>query len=236
MWRINIENRFFSDQRFLALTAKIGSAQTAIGVMVQAWVLAQEFWIPNKHNVPTKRFKLIPHFREIIAVGFAYEDGDFVYICGANEHFEWWFKRRDAGKVGGNMRHLNSLKKISSKAKQTQPSYSYSYSKERKEEYSSERSNEHFRTIVGFESFLEIFNERKISLKLQERWTQAFPDIPWIAQEINKALAWEAANPTRRKKNFGAFVTRWMTKGWDVRKTSRVSEISSLKKVERKNE
>jgi hypothetical protein len=63
-----------------------------------------------------------------------------------------------------------------------------------------------------------ILSDRKVTVTLQHSWLEAFPDPLWIIAEIRKALAWEAANPARKKRNFGAFMTRWMSKGWDQRK------------------
>lgn len=79
-------------------------------------------------------------------------------------------------------------------------------------------------TAVVLESFkiIEIdLQKRSVKKEVQQRWLDAFPDAAWIVGEVRKALAWEDANPTRRKKNFGAFITRWLTKGWDYRKTNK---------------
>jgi hypothetical protein len=74
-------------------------------------------------------------------------------------------------------------------------------------------------TAIACYSALEgTFRDRGITKGVQDRWSQAFPDAGWVCGEIQKALAWEASNPGRKKKNFAAFITRWMTKSWDVRK------------------
>jgi hypothetical protein len=59
---------------------------------------------------------------------------------------------------------------------------------------------------------------RRVTQKLSETWEIAFPDSDWVVQQINKAIAWEAANPKRMKKDFGKFMTNWMNKGWDERR------------------
>lgn len=89
----------------------------------------------------------------------------------------------------------------------------------RDEEYSSER----FTLAAAFagDQILEkLFTEREVTTDVQASWIEAFPDPAWVSQEIRKAVTWEKANPTRKKKNFGAFITRWLTKGWDQRKTA----------------
>lgn len=73
--------------------------------------------------------------------------------------------------------------------------------------------------IVGYELLGDIFLERKVSRKVQETWATTFPDPQWVIEKVRQALAWEASNPTRQKKNFAAFMTRWLTKDWDRRKT-----------------
>lgn len=90
----------------------------------------------------------------------------------------------------------------------------------RREEDSGERfSQTPSAAIPDYSSLSETFLERKVDLKVQRSWAEAFPDREWVVAEIRKALAWELSNPTRRKKNFSAFITRWLTKGWDYRKT-----------------
>jgi hypothetical protein len=64
----------------------------------------------------------------------------------------------------------------------------------------------------------KIFQERGVTEKVQTSWLEAFPDVRWIRGEVLKALSWEESNPQRKKKLFAAFITRWLTKGWDQRK------------------
>lgn len=59
---------------------------------------------------------------------------------------------------------------------------------------------------------------RNVKPELAISWLSAFPDSSWIVSEVRKALAWETANPKRFKRNFGAFMTNWMNKGWDQRR------------------
>lgn len=77
---------------------------------------------------------------------------------------------------------------------------------------------------ADFSDLIDLFNQRQVKPKLVEGWVKAFPDVPWIKQEVFKAIAWEDSNPVRKKKNFGAFLTRWMTSGWDRRKTDPVKK------------
>lgn len=74
--------------------------------------------------------------------------------------------------------------------------------------------------LAEFDQFSELFKQRGVTLTQQVVLLKAFPDPTWVTQEIHKAVAWELANPTRRKKNFSAFLHRWFTKSWDQRKTT----------------
>jgi len=51
---------------------------------------------------------------------------------------------------------------------------------------------------------------------LMAAWGRAFPrGREWILGEVTKAHAWEVANPERRKKRRGHFLTNWMTRAQD---------------------
>lgn len=65
---------------------------------------------------------------------------------------------------------------------------------------------------------LEILAEKQVSLATQKAWRDAYPDIPWVEQQILKAVAWMAENPTRKKKRFARFMGSWLSRGWDSRK------------------
>lgn len=66
------------------------------------------------------------------------------------------------------------------------------------------------------ESKLQLaFIERKVSTKTQQALLDAYPDPKWLAQQTFKALAWEALNPKKRKKNFPRFLGNWFSRGWD---------------------
>lgn len=72
----------------------------------------------------------------------------------------------------------------------------------------------------------EILNTRKVSYEITQAWLSAFPDAPWIISELKKAIAWESANPKRKKRDFGKFMTNWMNRGWDKRRIE--PEVKSI--------
>ncbi len=66
------------------------------------------------------------------------------------------------------------------------------------------------------ESKLELtFLQRRVPLETQQALLDAYPDPKWVAQQAFKALAWEAMNPQKRKKNFSRFLGNWLSRGWD---------------------
>jgi len=66
----------------------------------------------------------------------------------------------------------------------------------------------------------DVFDQRMVKAKITCSWVRAYPDAEWVMQEIRKALAWEVANPQRRKKDFGRFMTNWLSRSWDSRKSN----------------
>jgi hypothetical protein len=82
------------------------------------------------------------------------------------------------------------------------------------------RSDESSSHPEAFGEVLKIFTERSVKPTVTIGWIEAFPDPRWVMGEIKKAVAWENANPARRKKDFGRFMTNWLMKGWDSRRVS----------------
>ncbi len=94
---------------------------------------------------------------------------------------------------------------------------------------SAHDSSESDRTAIAELLLVDkIITPRGVPEKLQRSWLETFPDVDWIVLEIRKANAWELSNSKRKKKNFGAFITRWLTKGWDERKISSISKPPSV--------
>ena len=55
-----------------------------------------------------------------------------------------------------------------------------------------------------------------VSLKVQASWLAAYQDAGWIVGEVLKANAWIEANPKKRPKQFGKFMTNWLSRGWEM--------------------
>lgn len=78
-------------------------------------------------------------------------------------------------------------------------------------------ASDRYRAVAGLESLQDVFNSRQIKSDLQRTWIEAYPDPIWVTETVRKALAWEAANPARKKINFGRFITAWLARDWDRR-------------------
>ena len=90
---------------------------------------------------------------------------------------------------------------------------------------SSEPKNPAHEQFVVLSEFSELkfqIEDRNIPEKVQRAWLLAYPNAPWIVQEIKEALAWEMTNPQKKKKNFSRFMGNWLGRNWDKSTGSRV--------------
>lgn len=69
----------------------------------------------------------------------------------------------------------------------------------------------------------DVFAQRGVKAKITRSWEEAYPEPQWVMQEIRKALAWETANASRKKKDFGRFMTNWLSRAWDSRRVAPAS-------------
>ena len=127
MARLNVEDSLWSDPRFLRLCAKLGDEIQAIGSVILAWKLAQKHWCPNKQLIPENVFKEAGLPEELISIGLAERHKDGIRMRGCEEHFEWWFKKVNSGRLGGLAKASNAKQSLST-SKQNVPSYSSSSS------------------------------------------------------------------------------------------------------------
>lgn len=142
MARINVEDSLFRDNRFLKLTIKTGSVPLALGLLIQAWIVAQKFYLTDSQTIPLDHWKAQELSDLLIEVGLAEIVGDGVRMKGAEAQFGWLKHRAEAGRKGGQTKAKNKAESKaktsqakSSKPKQTQASSSFSFS------YSSSSSN-----------------------------------------------------------------------------------------------
>lgn len=99
MARINIEEKLFADARFVALCNKV-SRREAIGMLVDAWLLAQKHWLKDHQYIPEQEF-LMAGLEPLIGCFFAQKMDNGYYIKGSEDQFGWLKKRQEDGKKGG---------------------------------------------------------------------------------------------------------------------------------------
>lgn len=130
MPRINVEEIFFKDTRYIDLCILMGSKRAALGATMEAWIVAQEYWKKAKNGIPKPAWKNQKLADELITVGLAREVGDFIYVAGSDHYFGWLWERKQAGRSGGlaSSAKRKSLGNSDSKTKQVQPSSSSSSS------------------------------------------------------------------------------------------------------------
>ncbi len=245
MARVNVEEDLYRDQRWIDLIIRLGGdSEKALGALVRAWTVGQEYWKVCSNGIPKGAWKMQKLNDAIIEVGLAHDKGDFILIHNSEKHFAWLRQRVDAGKSGGvasGISRRSAAPEIieekpkrgeagRSKPKQTEASYSSSPSYSSSDSYKEELKEEPGAVVavtssppdlVVLQDLLEIqetIRERKVTELEQRAWLTAFPDARWIIAEVKKALVWEAANPKRRKKLFGRFMANWMMRNWDSRK------------------
>ena len=147
MARINVEDSLFRDNRFLKLTIKTGSAPLALGLVVQAWIVAQKFYLTESQTIPLEEWKSQELSDLLIDVGLAEVLEDGVRMKGIDAQFAWLKQRVESGRKGGQARAIKREQAVasgrlakSSKSKQTQASYSSSYSSSSSYSFSNSNS------------------------------------------------------------------------------------------------
>lgn len=98
--RINIEDRLFTDRRYMNLVAKMGDSDRALGTLVMAWIYAQRYW-KNGDLIPTDVWTRQGLSEALIEVGLAERRPEGIYMVGSEEQFNWLVKSIASGKSGG---------------------------------------------------------------------------------------------------------------------------------------
>jgi hypothetical protein len=136
--RINVEDQLFTDQRWLDLVIKLQDPDKALGALVRAWRVGQEYWKQNRHGIPKSVWKTQKLNDAIVDVGLAEDRGEFIKIWNSEKHFAWIEQKVTAGQSGGKesgKARLKTPKKSgkrneaeASVAKRSEPSSSLSLS------------------------------------------------------------------------------------------------------------
>lgn len=92
---IYLNPEMWSDFKFQNFLVKLGNRHTAMGLVVDMWILAQRYWIPNKQLIPYDQWKEsgLPEYLVDCKLAIATEDG--IYVCECEEKFQWYFDNMD---------------------------------------------------------------------------------------------------------------------------------------------
>lgn len=115
MARINVEDSIWRDPRFLDLAIRLGSMDTAIGVLVRAWDLAQRNYKSPGRCIPKTAWAAARLPDAIIECGLARWTDSGVHVCGSTEAFNYIKVRQELGAAS----HVKPLKKSPRKRSQT---------------------------------------------------------------------------------------------------------------------
>jgi hypothetical protein len=98
--RVNIEDSIYKDLRFIRLAMALGGdVDRAIGALVRAWSLAQEWYLKTPDRmIPLAEWRAKEINQAVIDVGLAELVGDRVRIRGADEQFKWLLAASKNGK------------------------------------------------------------------------------------------------------------------------------------------
>lgn len=113
MARINIDDSLFKDTRFFELAIKLGSKTTALGAVIEAFIVAQEFFLNKETHqlIPFEEWEKQKLHNALIEVGLAKKiTNKGVYVSGANKQFSWLLQRVEAGRKGGKNKAKNTQK------------------------------------------------------------------------------------------------------------------------------
>lgn len=111
MARIQIDDSFWLDERFIDLVGRLGSGRDAIGTVIMALVKSSKYWIPDNKLIPESEFRKMQNSIELVSSGFARVGTEGVYIEGTREQFAAVQQRVNAGRAKRGSFHISEEKK-----------------------------------------------------------------------------------------------------------------------------
>lgn len=150
MARINVEDSIHKDSRFINLCITKGGRALALGVLVEAWIVAQQYHLSHG-EIPSEVWVNQNLDDLLIETGLAERTSTGVRMCGQNEQFAWLENSRRGGKKSAESRAktngTSQPKRRSALRKKTEPyssgpeGYSTSYSSSSSFSFSSSSSS-----------------------------------------------------------------------------------------------
>lgn len=96
MPRINIDDKLFSDFRFIEFSMKVGCHYKAIGLVVRIWQTAQRYWAPNLKPIPISIYHRLEGSKLFEECGLSKRIRAGQYVLGSREQFAWLIQKHDA--------------------------------------------------------------------------------------------------------------------------------------------
>lgn len=108
MARINIEDSLLKDDRFSELMLKLGSRIMALGVITEAFILAQKHYLTevNGRLIPLNEWQRKTELHVLIDVGLAEKKEHGIYIKGSESNFKWLLQKQAAGKSSAESKRI----------------------------------------------------------------------------------------------------------------------------------
>jgi hypothetical protein len=105
MPRINIDEKFLTDPRFEALVEELSDKDTAIGVCVRLWMLAQKYYVPDLKPIPDHIIGLSKLPIAILeGCHLVKREGSDWFACGSDEQFAWLLRSYENGRKSAEAR------------------------------------------------------------------------------------------------------------------------------------
>lgn len=99
MARVNIEDSIYKDERFINLAIEMRGKYPALGALVSAWSIAQQWFLKSATgDIPLDEWAKFEAGPLVESVGFASRRETGVYMRGAREQFAWLKQRSEAGR------------------------------------------------------------------------------------------------------------------------------------------
>lgn len=108
MARINIEDSLLKDDRFSELMLKLGSRIMALGVITEAFILAQKHYLTdvNDRLIPLNDWQRKTELHILLDVGLAEVKNSGIYIKGSESNFKWLLQKQAAGKSSAESKRI----------------------------------------------------------------------------------------------------------------------------------
>lgn len=227
MARINFEQDFLIDIRFLKLSEQIGRRQ-AIGEVVELWFLAQLYWKKGE-LIPLDVFKIHEFSEATTKFGIAEIKPEGVYVKGSDEQFSWLKQRVDAGRKGGLAKSNTYRKQTLAVAKPLPLPLPLPHThtlkkkkksnKQQKEEVVIEKKKRRQPEKPEWES---IRAEVVDKAKARHGFSDEFCEVLW-----DKLLQWDQDKPYERRR-YAA--TNWFSSEYSIQDWQRVKAKEDYKK------